>query len=126
MASNADRDGATPQTYPPIMLSGIAGGALEERWQLELERVLQNIADPNTDAKKARVITLKVTIKPTEERNVGDVTIEASSKVSAQKSVATLIYMGRTAKGVQAVEHSPLQLTFDPPPPTPWNRGKAD
>ena len=45
-----------------IDLSGLADGAVSERFQLELQRVLENIADPNTDPKKARTLTLTLTL----------------------------------------------------------------
>lgn len=122
----------------PIMLTALAGGALEERWQVELERVQENIADPNTDAKQKRVITMTVEITPNSDRNLGDVTVSVTSKLSASKKVATLFYFGRTAAGLVAQEHNPHQMTFEetpaaaPPAPSqsqniaPFGARKAD
>jgi hypothetical protein len=98
-------------------LSDLAGGAVEERWQAELHKALENIEDPNTDARKAREITIKVTILPDETRNAGAVGISATVKLSAQKRAMTMVYMGRTAEGLRAIEHNPQQLLLDAQPP---------
>lgn len=93
-------------------LSTFAGGGLEERWQVEFRKALENIEDPNTDPKAPRTITIQVVIRPDETRNVGAVGISASVKLSAQKRVTTWLHMGRTAEGLRALEHNPQQLTF--------------
>ncbi len=56
------------------------GGAVE-RFQDELSRVIANITDPNTPAKKTRTVTLKMTIKPNEQRNMAEVLVSTSSTV---------------------------------------------
>lgn len=56
------------------------GGAVE-RFQDELSRVIANITDPNTPAKKTRTVTLKMTIKPNEQRNMAEVLVATSSTV---------------------------------------------
>ena len=45
-------------------LTEIGRGAAVERFDLELQKVLDNIQDPNTDPKKARSVFLKFTITP--------------------------------------------------------------
>jgi hypothetical protein len=45
-----------------IDLNTFANGALAERANEELQKILENIADPNTDAKKKRKLTLTITL----------------------------------------------------------------
>ena len=47
-----------------LTLATLCGGAVQERVDRALERVAKNILDPNTDPKKSRSITLKITLKP--------------------------------------------------------------
>ena len=47
-----------------LTLASLCGGAVQEKVDRALEKVANNILDPNTDPKKKRVITLKITLKP--------------------------------------------------------------
>lgn len=47
-----------------INLSKIGLGALEERFDLAMKEVVQNILDPNMDPTKSREVIIKITIKP--------------------------------------------------------------
>lgn len=58
-----------PAETKKLTLATLKGGAAEELFQRELARVLENIRDPNTDAKKARTITLDFSFLPVEDRN---------------------------------------------------------
>lgn len=71
----------------------IQGGAVE-RFQDELSRVIANITDPNTPAKKTRTVTLKMTIKPNEQRNMAEVLVATSSTVCPASPIETSIYIG--------------------------------
>ncbi|MDX5091629.1 hypothetical protein SD939_10465 [Lactobacillus crispatus] len=82
-----------------IELSEFAGGAVTERFNQELQKALENIADPNTDPKKTRTVTVKMTIKADENRDIADVDITASSTLVSAKPVLTKILMDRDNKG---------------------------
>lgn len=82
-----------------IDLSDLASGAVTERFNQELQKALENIADPNTDPKKARTVTIKVTLKADENRDIADVDIATSCTLVAAKSVGTRIIMDRDSKG---------------------------
>ena len=106
----------------PIRLDTIADGAAEALFQAELQRVLQNIADPNTDAEATREITIKVRWSPTEERTMAPVRVFATSKLAPVSPAGTVVYIGRRGGKLIAVENNPKQLTLDtaaPPAPTP-------
>lgn len=100
----------------PVTLRNLASGAVEELFDEELQNVLRNIADPNTDPETAREITIKVRIKPDEERQLGGVTVGVTSKLAAFKRVKTVIFMpGRQGQKYVAVESNPKQLTLEAP-----------
>ena len=61
-------------------------------------RPLQNITDPNTPAKKARTVTMKMTIKPNEQRNMAEVSVATSSTLCAPTPIETGIYIGMNPK----------------------------
>lgn len=53
---------------PIKSIGDMMGGAVAERFAATLNTVLENIADPNTEATKKRKITLEVTIAPAKNR----------------------------------------------------------
>jgi len=65
-----------------VSLETLGQGAALERFNLALQDVLDNIQDVNTDPKKARTVTLKATIKPSEDREVGSIVVDVVSKLA--------------------------------------------
>lgn len=96
-----------------VCLETLGSGAAAELFNDELGKVLSNIVDVNTDHKTAREVSLKVTIRPNEDRTFGAVTIAASSKLAPVKSVGTAFFIGRKAGRAVATERDSRQLTFD-------------
>ena len=82
-----------------IDLSGLADGAVSERFQLELQRVLENIADPNTDPKKARTLTLTLTLRGNELRDIASVNIVAKTKLAPARDVEAHLLIDQDSKG---------------------------
>ncbi len=82
-----------------VNLNNLAGGGVAEQFNRELLKVLENIADPNTDAKKARKITLTVTLKADDERDIANVSFETKSSLAPAKTVGTKIVMDYDNKG---------------------------
>ena len=101
------------EEYTPITLATLGGGAVEELFQEELERVLRNIADPNTLPTAVREITLKVKVTPDKDRVVGAVQVIPSSKLAPAHQFDTRLYMGRHGGKLIAQEHNPQQLSFE-------------
>ena len=62
-----------------LSLANLGGGAAVEKFDTELQKVLDNIADPNTVENAGREVTLKVKIKP-KERDYAKVQILCGSK----------------------------------------------
>ena len=59
-----------------LSIESLCGGAVQERINRALRKVSDNILDPNTEAKKKRVINLQLTFEPSEDDRE-DVTVEA-------------------------------------------------
>lgn len=96
-----------------ITLMNIGNGVAVEKFQVELQRVIANIIDPNTHPTAKRSINITVNIKPGEDRNFGSVTIETSSKLAADISYATRAFFGRLKDGkLTAFEDNPNQMTI--------------
>lgn len=77
-----------------LNVSTLSGGALVERIQEEISKAIANIVDPNTPAKKPRTITMKMVIKPNEQRNIAEVSVTTSSTLCPPTPIETGIYIG--------------------------------
>lgn len=82
-----------------INLEKFAGGALAEKFNMGLKEVLENIADPNTEAKKKRKLTVELTFNPDEERELSLVDILVKTKLEPPKAVATKILIDKDGQG---------------------------
>ena len=101
----------------PVTLETLAGGAAGERFEAELEKVLRNMSDINTDPKAVREITLKVSFLPNDARELAAVLIASSSKLAGLKPVPTTVYFGQRNGVWVAQEHNPKQAgLFDQKP----------
>ena len=100
-----------------IDLSKIANTALQEKVDKELEKVLENILDLNTEAKATRKVTIILTMSTDDERTVVKTGMEVKSTLAPQKGVATTVIVGRDDTGkIHANElksGSPGQTYFD-------------
>lgn len=67
----------------------MARGAFEERVDYEMDKVIQNILDPNTKATAKRKITLTIELTPDDERRQIQVSVTAKSTLAATNPVAT-------------------------------------
>lgn len=82
-----------------VDLSNFANGAVAERFNIELQKVLENIADPNTDPKKARKLQLNITLKGNENRDVASVGVQAKSTLSPARDIETSIVLDVDSTG---------------------------
>lgn len=82
-----------------IDLNTFAGGALAEKVNIEVQKVLENIADPNTDHKKARKVTVSITFKANEKRNLANVVIDTKSALTPSLGVESELIIDYTSSG---------------------------
>ena len=99
-----------------VSLTTLKGGAAVELFDRELSRVLENIDDPNTEATEEREITLKLKIKPEDDRSVTAYLLTCkATKLAGPKTEAGIMYVGRREGGLVGVESDPVQRDmFDP------------
>lgn len=86
----------------------MARGAFEERVDYEMDKVIQNILDPNTKATAKRKITLTIELTPDDERRQIQVSVTAKSTLAAEpglRAVCTDCGL-RGAAGVGLVDTS--------------------
>lgn len=74
------------------------GGALEAV-NHELKNVLENVLDPNTEAKKERKVTLEIKLKGDEDRNFCGLSYQAKSALAPAKAQTTNVLVDRDKDG---------------------------
>jgi len=82
-----------------VSLATVGGGAAVERFDIALQQVINNILDLNTDPKAERNVTLKVSFKPTENRDMGAVSISVVPKLAPVSAYRTQVFLGTDATG---------------------------
>lgn len=88
-------------------IANLAEGALVERGRYEIQKILDNIADPNTEIKKKRKLTMELTFIPKgENRDQADIEMVVKSSISPYRPVLTQIYMCVEDKKVVAEEYT--------------------
>lgn len=102
-----------------LNLADLAGGAAQERFMKAWEEVQNNVLDPNTDPKKARALTIKISVKPNENRDLVDTIVDVKTTLAPAVGVGTTILLGRNADTGQLVAnelHSGVkgQIYIDP------------
>ena len=96
-----------------LSIESLCGGAVQERINRALRKVSDNILDPNTEAKKKRVITLQLTFSPDEDDRE-DVSVDAAvtMKLAPEEKVHTQFYINSdlTNNQVTITEHVKGQI----------------
>jgi hypothetical protein len=92
-----------------VTLGNLCGGAIEEVFQRELQAVLANIADVNTDPEAKRKITLEFVISPFEDRSGAQITFGCKSKTVAVEAVKGTVFLQRKGLVMVAIPHDPKQ-----------------
>lgn len=82
-----------------INIETFAGGAVGERLNIELQNVLENINDLNTDPKKAREVTLKIKITPAENRQTASIDVSAKTSLAPAKAIPATIILDKDEFG---------------------------
>ena len=99
--------------FKEVSLSTLGKGAAADLFAEEFAKVLENIADVNTEAKAPREIRLSVKIIPRENRDFAAVKISCTSKLAALKQYETSVHMGVEGGKVRAFEEEIKQIPLD-------------
>ena len=98
-----------------ISLNDFMNGAVEERVAEEMESVIENILNPNTDD-KARKLNIEFKIEPGSNGKSAKMSFVVKSKLRPAQSLGTIIAIGQTKDGFDAAEigdQLPGQLSVD-------------
>ena len=87
-------------------LEEFAGGKLSVQLNKALEKITENVQDPNTDAQKVRKINISISFRPNDERNFVATTVETKLSLAPELGATTALSMGRDLRTgeVEAVE----------------------
>jgi len=77
----------------------MAGGAILEQINNEANKIMANIIDPNTVPTVARKLTVTLTFKPNEDRQITQTTAQAKSTLAPVKSIVTSIFVEEDNNG---------------------------
>jgi len=96
----------------------MAQGAIMEQVNAEVGKIVDNILDVNTEAKKKRTLTLTVDFIPNIDRSQVGIIATAKSKLLPNNSIQTTLYVGADSvtgeiQAVEMVPQIPGQQSFD-------------
>lgn len=105
------------QTRQIKKLDELMDGALTERFNYEMERVLQNVFDMNANPRAKRQIQIVIDITPNERRDAAEFKVDVKSKLAPPMAVAQTVMIYQDDDGnVTATEISsqvPGQIDMD-------------
>ena len=78
-----------------VNLETFAGGALQEKFDDAMEKVLVNMTGPNTPWKNKRKIVVEVSFEQNEDRDDSNVNVSVVTKLAAVKPVSTRMAIGK-------------------------------
>lgn len=98
-------------------LDELLDGGVTERFNIEMERVMNNVFDPNTDAKAARTISIVISIKPNERRDAADFKVDVKSKVAPMVPISQTVFLRQDDAGnvvaTEITKEVPGQIDMD-------------
>lgn len=81
-----------------VSLEEILGGGLQEQFTKSFEKVIANLADPNTAIKPCRKITIELKFTQNETRDDVSVAVSVKEKLEAQAPMSTAFMIGKNLK----------------------------
>lgn len=83
-----------------IEIATLARGAIDERASDEIQKVLENISDPNTAWKKKRKVTIDLSFESMDkDRDRISVNIVVKSSIAPYEAISTQLYVGQGNNG---------------------------
>ena len=103
------------QTDEILNLENLGRGAVTEIFERQLQKVLKDIDDPNTDPRAKREINIKVVFIPTGHKGIIGIQVAATPKFGPDRVFETTVLSGRGASGrMEAREmYQQRELEFD-------------
>lgn len=88
--------------YRAVQLENLNSGAIIDLFKEEFQKVLDNIADDNTDPTKPREIKIQVTVKPSKDRAKADTKVRVTSSLAPLKPHESFILLSFDGKKTSA------------------------
>jgi hypothetical protein len=99
-----------------INIGNVCDGAAVDAFELKLRECLENICDLNTPATAARTVTLKVKLKPREDRCQVATEFTCEASLASFEPKVARIFIGKDEAGnLYGLKEDPRQLTFFTP-----------
>lgn len=104
--------------YDQKSILQMARGAFQERVDLEMAKVVDNILDPNTNPTQKRKVTMTIEFTPDYERSNIGVSVSVKSTLAPTVPAKTTLYVaGESSTGecqvVEMVPQVPGQMSID-------------
>lgn len=78
-----------------LNLSTIDDGAIQEKFEHEMAKVLENVLDRNTEPTKKRTITLTIEVISNKDRDMFVLSTKSNSKLVPREETETKVLFGR-------------------------------
>ncbi|MCP4897586.1 MAG: hypothetical protein GY906_11495 [bacterium] len=85
-------------------IGDLSKGAVGAEIEDALQRIFEDIVDPNKSREAVRSVSINLSIKPDKKRQDADVKVTVVPKLAPPPSVETRVVFGMTRNGVEAEE----------------------
>lgn len=99
-----------------LNINELAGGAIQEAINFALKDVFENIKDPNTEAEKARKLTISMELKPDGSRQIIKTKVSCKTNLVPVNSIITQLYLDKNGDNIvvsELLKHDPNQVDFN-------------
>ena len=98
-------------------LDELMDGAMTERFNRELDRVLNNVLDPNTSPKAKRQIQIIFDVIPNERRDAAEFKTDVKSKLAPAMAISQTVFLRQDDEGrvtaTEITKEVPGQVSMD-------------
>lgn len=101
------------QQNEELSIGTICGGAAIGLVDDELQKVWENVQDPNTPPTKARKVVLVIEVKPDEKRDLANIELSVEARLAPTKSISTRASVGISGGRATAVEYRSRQTDLE-------------
>lgn len=102
---------------PIKSLSDLMDGGVEERFNDALAKVWENVYDPNTEARRAREVIMKVKIIPNERRDSCDFRVDIAPRLAPPATLSQTVMLNLGMNGeiiaTERTDQIPGQVDID-------------
>lgn len=83
------------ESLKKVTLDTVSGGVAGEKFDVEHQKVLENLLDPNTPVKGKRKVVLEFVYEMDDDRTAAKVFVKSKAVLVPDKPVSGVIYIGR-------------------------------